>query len=215
MFLWVLMLILLFQNLHYLNLIYPFFHSVVCYKSYKHWFSLEVKPISENWVTFKVKNIVLYYKDRKCAVNENPSVRIESAQSKTSNNGLLRNGSAVSIARLYVDSKIVCFYESDHAFKTIWRRPCSCHLVKINRYFFQPGRLVFFIIVINTSCSGVCYRIYALTLSIYCYIPAFIFSVTVTSHMMTNKLLPMKESSLRFLGQHSVQWTAYYWVHCY
>ena len=89
-------------------------------------------------------------------MNENPSVRIESAHSKTSNNGPLRNGSAVSIARLYVDSKIVCFYESDHAFKTIWRRPCSCHLVKINKYFFQPGRLVF-IIVINTSCSGVCY----------------------------------------------------------
>ena len=87
-------------------------------------------------------------------------MRIESAWSKTSNNGPLRNGSAVSIARLYVDSKIVCFYESDHAFKTIWRRPCSCHLEKIIRYFFQPGRPVF-IIVINTSCSGVCYRIYA------------------------------------------------------
>ena len=93
-------------------------------------------------------------------MNENPSVRIELARSKTSNNGPLRNGSVVSIARLYVDSKIVCFYESDYAFKTIWRRPCSCHLVKINRYFFQPGRPVF-IIVINTSCSGVCYRIYA------------------------------------------------------
>ena len=93
-------------------------------------------------------------------MNENPSVRIELAWSKTSNNGPLRNGSVVSIARLYVDSKIVCFYESDYAFKTIWRRPCSCHLVKINRYFFQPGRPVF-IIVINTSCSGVCYRIYA------------------------------------------------------
>ena len=98
-----------------------------------------------------------HYKDRKCAVNENPSVRIELAQSKTSNNGPLRNGSVVSIARLYVYSKIVCFYESDYAFKTIWRRPCSCHLVKINRYFFQPGRPVF-IIVINTSCSGVCYN---------------------------------------------------------
>ena len=93
-------------------------------------------------------------------MNENPSVRIELARSKTSNNGPLRNGSVVSIARLYVDSKIVCFYESDYAFKTIWRRPCLCHLVKINRYFFQPGRPVF-IIVINTSCSGVCYRIYA------------------------------------------------------
>ena len=93
-------------------------------------------------------------------MNENPSVRIELAWSKTSNNGPLRNGSVVLIARLYVDSKIVCFYESDYAFKTIWRRPCLCHLVKINRYFFQPGRPVF-IIVINTSCSGVCYRIYA------------------------------------------------------
>ena len=101
-------------------------------------------------------------------MNENPSVRIELARSKTSNNGPLRNGSVVSIARLYVDSKIVCFYESDYAFKTIWRRPCSCHLVKINKYFFQPGRPVF-IIVINTSCSCVCYRIYALTLSIYYY----------------------------------------------
>ena len=105
-------------------------------------------------------NLLPYYKDRKCTVNENPSVHIESARSKTSNNGPLRNGSAVSIARLYVDSKIVCFYGGDHAFKTTWRRPCSCHLVKINRYFFQPGRPVF-IIVINTSCSGVCYRIYA------------------------------------------------------
>ena len=93
-------------------------------------------------------------------MNENLSVRIELARSKTSNNGPLRNGSVVSIARLYVDSKIVYFYESDYAFKTIWWRPCSCHLVKINRYFFQPGRPVF-IIVINTSCSGVCYRIYA------------------------------------------------------
>ena len=72
-----------------------------------------------------------YYKDWKCAVNENSSVRIESARSKTSNNGPLRNGSAISIARLYVDSKIVWFYESDHAFKTIWRRPCLCHLIKI------------------------------------------------------------------------------------
>ena len=42
-------------------------------------------------------------------MNENPSVRIESARSKTSNNGPLKNGSAVSIARLYVGSKIVCF----------------------------------------------------------------------------------------------------------
>ena len=92
-------------------------------------------------------------------MNENPSVRIELARSKTSNNGPLRNRSVVSIARLYVYSKIVCFYESDYAFKTIWRRPCSCHLVKINRYFFQPGRPVF-VIVINTSCSSVCYRIY-------------------------------------------------------
>ena len=65
-------------------------------------------------------------------MNENPSVRVESAGSKTSNNGPLKNGSAVSIARLYLGSKIVCIYESDHAFKTICRRPCSCHLIKIN-----------------------------------------------------------------------------------
>ena len=100
------------------------------------------------------------YKDRKCAVNENPSVRIELARSKTSNNGPLRNGSVVSIARLCVGSKIVCFYESGHAFKTIWQRPCSFHLIKIKASFLKPDRLVF-IIVINTSCSGVCYRIYA------------------------------------------------------
>ena len=64
------------------------------------------------------------------------------------------------IARLYVGSKIVCFYESNHAFKTIWQRPCLCHLIKIKGYFLKPGRPVF-IIVINTSYSGVCYRIYA------------------------------------------------------
>ena len=93
-------------------------------------------------------------------MNKNPSVRIESGQSKTSNNGPLRNGSADSIARLYVGSKIVCFYESDHAFKTMWRRPCSFHLIKIKAYFLKPDRSVF-IIEINTSCSGVCYRIYA------------------------------------------------------
>ena len=34
---------------------------------------------------------ISHYKDRKCAVNENPSVRIELARSKTSNNGPLRN----------------------------------------------------------------------------------------------------------------------------
>ena len=73
----------------------------------------------------------VHYKDRKCAANENPSVRIESGRSKTSNNGPLRNGSAVSMARLYVGSKIVCLYESDNAFKTIWRRPCSFHLIKM------------------------------------------------------------------------------------
>ena len=93
-------------------------------------------------------------------MNENPSVRIESTRSKTSNNGPLKNGSAVSIARLYVGSKIVCFYESDHAFKTICQRPRSCHLIKIKACFLKPDRPVF-IIVINTSCSGICYRIYA------------------------------------------------------
>ena len=93
------------------------------------------------------------YKDRKCAVNGISSVRIELARSKTFNNGPLRNGSAVSIARLYVDSKIVCFYESNHAFKTIWRRPCLCHLIKIKACFLKPDRPVF-IIVINTSCPA-------------------------------------------------------------
>ena len=73
-------------------------------------------------------------------MNENPSVRIESARNKTSNNGPLRNGSAVSTARLCVGSKIVCFYESDHAFKTIWRRPCSSHLIKIKACFLKPDR---------------------------------------------------------------------------
>ena len=41
------------------------------------------------------------------------------------------------IARLYVDSKIVCFYESNHAFKTIWQHPCSCHLIKIKGIFLE------------------------------------------------------------------------------
>ena len=56
--------------------------------------------------------------------------------------------------------KFVCFHESDHAFKTKWWLPCLCHLIKIKGYFFQPGRPVF-IIVINTSCSGICFAIYA------------------------------------------------------
>ena len=103
----------------------------------------------------------LNYKDRKCAVNENPSLHIELARSKTSNRNLpLRNGSVVSIARLCVGSKIFCFYESDHAFKTIWRRPCLFNLIKIKACFLKPDRLVF-IVVINTSCLGVCCRIYA------------------------------------------------------
>ena len=36
----------------------------------------------------------------------------------------------------------------------------SFHLIKIKACFLKPDRPVF-IIVINTSCSGVCYRIYA------------------------------------------------------
>ena len=82
-------------------------------------------------------------------MNEKPSVRIESARSKTSSNGPLKNGSAVSIARLYVGSKIVCFYGSDNPFKTIWRRPCSFHLIKRKACFLKPDRPVF-IIVINS-----------------------------------------------------------------
>ena len=131
-------------------------------------------------------------------MNENSSVRIESAWSKTSNNGPLRNRNAVSIARSYVDSKIVCFYESDHAFKTIWRRPCSCHLIKIKACFLKPDRPVF-IIVINTSCSGLTalwhyleflsgvYPVTnALTLSIYYYISTWMgdhFSALLLSMM--------------------------------
>ena len=46
--------------------------------------------------------------------------------------------------------KFVCFYESDHAFKTIWRLPCLCHLIKIKGYFFQPGRLLFVIVLRHT-----------------------------------------------------------------
>ena len=94
-------------------------------------------------------------------MNENPTVRIESAGSKTCDNRPLKNRSAVSIARLYVGSKIAYFYKSDHAFKTIWQRPCSCYLIKIKGYFLKPGRPVF-IIVRNTLCSGVCYSALAL-----------------------------------------------------
>ena len=128
-----------------------------CVERFHHYRSNEKNIIAS---LLKFAESIHNYKVRKCAVNENPSVRIESARSKTSNNGPLRNGSAVSIARLYVGSKIVCFYESDNAFKTIWLRPCSFHLKKIKACFLKPDRSVF-IIVINTSCSGVCYRIYA------------------------------------------------------
>ena len=107
-----------------------------------------------------VCSVIAHYKDQKCAVNENPSVRIESARTNTSNSGPLRNRSAVSIARLCVGSNIVCFYVSDHAYKTIWWHPCSFHLIKIKACFLKPHRPVF-VIVINTSCSGICYRIYA------------------------------------------------------
>ena len=55
---------------------------------------------------------------------------------------------------------MVGFYESDHAFKTIWRLSCLCHLIKIKEYFFKSGRPVF-IVATNTSCSGICYAIYA------------------------------------------------------
>ena len=88
-------------------------------------------------------------------MNENPSVCIESARIKTSNNTPLKNGSVISNF-LFGNAST---FTSAHAFKTIWRLPCLCHLVKINGYFFQPSRPVF-IIVIKTSCSGICYRIY-------------------------------------------------------
>ena len=89
-------------------------------------------------------------------MNENPSVRIESAGSKTSNNRPRKNKCRFK----FLIWKFVHFYETAHAFKTIWRPPCLCHLVKINGYFFQLGRPVFKIVK-NTSCLGVCYRIYA------------------------------------------------------
>ena len=82
-------------------------------------------------------------------MNENPSVRIESPGSKTCDNCPLKNGSAVSIARLYVGSKIVCFYESNHAFQTIWRHPLFVSPHK-NKGIFLETRYA--IIVINTSC---------------------------------------------------------------
>ena len=74
----------------------------------------EFGEISVRTRNFFTHCFIPYYKDWKCTVNENPSVRIQSARSKTSNNGPLRNRSAVSVARLYVGSKIVCFYESNH-----------------------------------------------------------------------------------------------------
>ena len=33
--------------------------------------------------------------------------------------------------------KFVFFYESDHAFKTIWWLACSCRLIKIKGHFFK------------------------------------------------------------------------------
>ena len=52
------------------------------------------------------------------------------------------------------------FTRAINAFKTIWRLPCLCHLIKEKGYFYKAGRPVF-IIAINTSCSGICFAIYA------------------------------------------------------
>ena len=48
--------------------------------------------------------LIMYYKERKCAVNENLSVHIASVGSKTCDNRPLKNGSAVLIARLNIGS---------------------------------------------------------------------------------------------------------------
>ena len=86
---------------------------------------------------------------------------IESAGSKTCDNRPLKNGKCCfELLDCMLVVKSSAFFKSDHAFKTIWRRPCLCHLIKIKGYFLKPGRPVF-IMVINTTCSGVCYRIYA------------------------------------------------------
>ena len=101
------------------------------------------------------------------------------------------------IARLYVGSKIVCFYESDHAFKTIWRRPCLCHLIKIKGYFLKPGRPVF-IIVINTSCSGVCLPNGALALFV-------IFARHISCNKHPHNRYLFLQSSITFVLQYT-QW---------
>ena len=67
--------------------------------------------------------------------------------------------------------KFVCFYESDHAFKTIWPLSCSCYLIKIKRHFFKVRRPVL-IIAINTSCSGICFAINARQKSFHNALPS-------------------------------------------
>ena len=85
-------------------------------------------------------------------MNENPSVRIESAGSKTSDNRPLKNGSVISNFALGNSTRAIMHSKQ-------YGGSLVCHLIKVKGYFFQPGRPVF-IIVINTSCLGVCYRIY-------------------------------------------------------
>ena len=89
-------------------------------------------------------------------MNEIPSVHIESAGSKTSDNRPLGKWKCHFEFLIW---KFVYFYFLS-CIQNNMAVPCLCHLIKIKGYFFQPGRPVF-IIVINTSCSGVCYRIYA------------------------------------------------------
>ena len=65
-------------------------HSIMPFKT-------EVKTVSYlGLVIILYQGDVTYYKDRKCAVNENPSACIESAGSKTCDTRPLKNGSAVS-----------------------------------------------------------------------------------------------------------------------
>ena len=58
-------------------------------------FLLQGKKFNFIWIYVYVI-FIQDYKDRKCAVNENPSVRVESAGSKTSDNHQLKNRSVVS-----------------------------------------------------------------------------------------------------------------------
>ena len=62
--------------------------------------------------------------------------------------------------------KFVCFYESVHAFKTIWRLPCLCYLIKIKGHFFKVGNGI---CVLFEFLPGINSETNALTVGIYSY----------------------------------------------